>query len=228
MVVGEVSAIHRDINLQNVWLRVLRDLDLDLRRAQNFANHSSAELDISKSDIDVAGGGTVCALEVASRDNCFLIFGALDGSVLRLNGLNDGSIVVKVAILLLVGNDLLPLLLVERKCQDCLRSGDCLWRVEDERVVVDLCDSRHIADVFTGLGLDKLSVEGLLVANGAIVVLELDKANATDLNARPASRRTSLRAQIVHKHVLIVGERVLRVTVVQSHVSAVVLSITRR
>ena len=74
----------------------------------------------------------------------------------------------------------------------------------------------------------ELSIEWNVVTNRTILILELLEANAADLNSSLARRGSGLRMQIVHKHVLVIGEGVLNVTIMKSKISSVVLSITGR
>ena len=74
--------------------------------------------------------------------------------------------------------------------------------------------------------VDKLAVEGLVIADRAVVKLELGEADSAHFNTSMAGRRASLRVQIVHEHILIVGKGVLWVTIVQSQISTIVLAIS--
>jgi hypothetical protein len=76
--------------------------------------------------------------------------------------------------------------------------------------------------------LDKLGVEGHIIAECAVIVLELSEADSFDLDTGLACRGSLLRVQVVHEHILIVSESVLNVAIVKCQISAIVLGVAGR
>ena len=75
------------------------------------------------------------------------------------------------------------MLLVEGKHQDCLRPSNSFGCVVEELIVINFLNFGDIANVCTAVGIYKLSIEGLIASNSAIVILKLVKADYTDFDA---------------------------------------------
>lgn len=203
-------------------------MHLNLGVAQDLTSHDSAEVDITKAHKAFACGCAIRALEVTARDDRLLVVGALHGTVLGRDSLHNRRVVVHVGVLFFVRNDRLPLLLVEREHQVRCRTNGSFRCVEHERIVINLRDGHNATDILASHTFNKLSIERLIIADRAIVILELSKADATDLNTRLSCRGSSLRVEVMHEHVLVVGEGVLWVAIVQCQIGTVVLAIARR
>ncbi len=98
----------------------------------------------------------------------------------------------------------------------------------DELIIFDFRNHCHITNVRSCRGVHKLGVEGLIVTNGTIIILELIESDTTDFDAGLTRGGSGLRAQIVHKHVLVVSEGVLNVSMMEHNISAIVLPIAAR
>ncbi len=109
-----------------------------------------------------------------------------------------------------------------------MRASSCLGSVEDELIILDFRNDGHIANVCSCRGIHELGVEGLVVTNGTIVILELVESDARDFDAGFTGGRSGLRAQIVHKHVLVVSESVLNISMMKHNISTIVLPIATR
>ena len=139
LVVGEVFAIHGNFHGQDIGLRVLGNHNFDLSGAQQIAWLQSAKLTVSEAHHEVVAVG-VGALEVLACDDGFLVVGTLDWAKLGRDGLHDWRVVVKIAVSLLRGKDLLPLLVVPGDHEDGLGVGWSLGGVDGEEVVLDVGD----------------------------------------------------------------------------------------
>ena len=122
----------------------------------------------------------------------------------------------------------MPLLTVEREHKDGLSASLSLWSHKCERIILDLADALHLADVLTIGSINELGVEGNIMVERSVIILELLEADASDLDARVSGGGAGLRVQVVHKHLLVVSESVLNVTVVKGDIGTVVLAIAGR
>lgn len=109
-----------------------------------------------------------------------------------------------------------------------MRASSCLGSVVDKLVILNFMNHGHIANICSGRGINELGVEGLVVSDCTIIILELVESDATDFNAGLSGGWAGLGAQVVHKHVLVVSESVFNISMMEHNISTIVLSIATR
>ena len=104
VVIGKVLTVHGDLDLEDIGLRVLGDVYLELSWAEHLAGHEGAEVCLAEPN-DSLAAVALGALEVAACDDRHLVVGALDWTILGSNSLYNGCIVVEITVSFLCWDD---------------------------------------------------------------------------------------------------------------------------